>query len=66
MLDSASIYDIAAEKTNFRMVYGQPVATEDIAESTTLQRDLLLEPIELNKEVRMSSLSAIRFEPSSR
>lgn len=48
------------------MVYGQPVATEDIAESTTLQRDLLLEPIELNKEVRMSSLSAIRFEPSSR
>ena len=55
-LDSATVYDIAAGKTSFRMGEGEPVDTKGIAESTTIKRDLELEPIELNREVRINNI----------
>ncbi|TKC65226.1 flagellar motor protein MotB [Pedobacter hiemivivus] len=56
ILDSASVYDITAEKTNFRMVSAEAVDTKGLAANTTLRRDLLLEPIELNREVRINNI----------
>lgn len=56
ILDSALVYDITAEKTNFRMASVTAVDTRDMAASTTLRRDLQLEPVELNKEVRIDNI----------
>lgn len=56
MLDSASVYDIAAEKTNFRMITEEPVSTKDAADHAVFKRDLFLEPIELNKEIRINNI----------
>jgi outer membrane protein OmpA-like peptidoglycan-associated protein/tetratricopeptide (TPR) repeat protein len=55
-LDTASVYELSAEKTNFQMASAETVDTKGIAENTTLRRDLLLEPIELNREVRINNI----------
>jgi peptidoglycan-associated lipoprotein len=56
VLDSALVYDIAAEKTNFRKIYGEPINTKGLTGVKTITRDLLLEPITLNTEIRINNI----------
>jgi outer membrane protein OmpA-like peptidoglycan-associated protein len=56
LLDSGSVYDINAEKTSFRIASAEPVDTRGLLESTTTNRDLQLEPIELNREIRINDI----------
>lgn len=54
-LDKASDYSLTGEKTNFRSD-GANVSTQHLLVSTALKQDLQLEPIVINKAIRIENI----------